>query len=145
MRCAAAFVTMLLLSGCASQPQRPPGQVAIFSTAAGQLLPGASCSVETGGGRWTVQTPETINVGEPRGDLRVVCRREGYRISEVVIRRGTGGYRPGTSRVGVGFGSGVGYRSGVGFSLGFGLPLASSQARYPAQVEVEMTPIDSAQ
>ncbi len=145
MRRAALMLSPFLLAACASQPQRPPGQIEILSTTRGQPLAGANCVAETGAGSWTLQTPATINVGEPRGDLRVVCQRDGYRSSEVVIRGGAGGYGPGGSRIGVGVGSGVGYRSGVGLSLGFGFPLASSRARYPAQVVVEMVPLAPSQ
>lgn len=149
MRRAALMLFPLLLAACASQPQRPPGQIEILSTTRGQSLPGANCVAETGAGSWTLQTPATINVGEPRGDLRVVCQRDGYRSSEVVIRGGAGGAGTGGSRVGVGVGSGVGsgvgYRSGVGLSLGFGFPLASGRSRYPAQVIVEMVPLTPSQ
>ncbi len=145
MRRAALFVFPLLLAACASQPQRPPGQIEIQSTTRGQPLEGARCAVETGAGSWTVQTPATVNVGEPRGDLRVVCQRDGYRSSEVVIRGGAGGYGPGSSRLGVGVGSGIGYGSGVGLSLGFGFPLASGRFQYPAQVVVEMVPLNTLQ
>ncbi len=145
MRRAAPILFPLLLAACASQPQRPPGQIEILSTTRGQPLPGARCVAETGAGSWTLQTPATIQVGEPRGDLRVVCQRDGYRSSEVVIRGGAGGYGPGSSRVGVGVGSGVGYGSGVGLSLGFGFPLASARSRYPAQVVVEMVPLTPSQ
>lgn len=145
MRRAAPLVLPLLLAACASQPQRPPGQIEILSTTRGQPLAGASCVVGTGAGSWTVQTPATVNVGEPRGDLRVVCERDGYRNSEVVIRGGAAGYGPGSSRVGVGVGSGVGIGGGVGLSLGFGFPLASGRTRYPARVVVEMVPLNPPQ
>ncbi len=151
MRRAVLPVVAFLLAACASQPQRPPGQIEILSTTRGQPLAGARCAVDTGAGSWTVQTPATVNVGEPRGDLRVVCQRDGYRSSEVVIRGGAGGYGPGASRVGVGVGSGIGAGSGIGFgsgvglSLGFGFPLASARSRYPAQVVVDMVPLDPPQ
>ncbi len=145
MRAPSLLFTTLLLAACASQPQRPPGQIEILSSAGGQPLAGAECSVETGAGRWTVQTPAVVDVGEPRGDLRVVCRREGYRSSEVLVRSGPGGYGPGASRVGIGVGSGVGYRSGVGLSLGFGFPVAGDRARYTARVVVEMSRQETSQ
>lgn len=145
MRRAAPLVLSLLLAACASQPQRPPGQIEILSTTRGQPLAGARCAVGTGAGSWTVQTPAMVNVGEPRGDLRVVCERDGYRSSEVVIRGGAAGYGPGSSRVGVGVGSGVGIGSGVGLSLGFGFPLASGRSRYPVRVVVDMVPLNPSQ
>ncbi len=144
MRPAVLLLPLLLLASCASQPQRPPGRVNILSTSAGQPLDGAACTVDTGAGRWAVQTPAVIDVGEPSGDLRVICQRPGYRSSEVLIRAGSGS-SPGASRVGVGVGGGTGYRSGVGVSLGFGFPLASGRTRYPAQVVVDMTPLNSTQ
>lgn len=145
IRPAAAASVVTLLAACAGTPDsRPPGQVEIQSVALGQPVSGASCTVETGAGRWTVQTPAVVNVGEPSGDLRVVCERAGYRSSEVLIR-GTAAAGPGSSRIGLGIGSGVGYRSGVGFSLGFGFPLGGSRPRYPERLVVEMTPLNSPQ
>lgn len=132
-----------LLCGCASAPQRPEGQIEILTTAQGTPLSGAECTVETASGSWKVVTPATANVGEPRGDLRVICNRAGYRSSEVQVRVPGSGYVPGSTRVGVGIGGGTwGSHSGLGISLGFGFPLGgnSSRARYPAQVLVDMTP-----
>ncbi len=128
----------VLLGACATSPPRPEGQVEVLTTAKGAPLAGADCTVETGGGSWKLTTPATVNVGEPRGDLRVVCNRSGYRTSEVQIRVPASGYVPGSTRVGVGVGSGWGVHSGVGLSLGFGFPLSGGRARYPAQVVVEM-------
>jgi hypothetical protein len=131
-----------LLCACASAPQRPEGQIEILTTAQGTPLSGAECTVDTASGSWKVVTPAIANVGEPRGDLRVVCNRAGYRSSEVQVRVPGSGYVPGSTRVGVGVGGGTwGSHSGLGISLGFGFPLGgASPARYPAQVLVDMTP-----
>ena len=144
MRWTALVFFSLLLAACASQPQRPPGQIDILSTSRGQSLPGADCTVQTDAGSWTVQTPATVNVGEPRGDLWVVCNRDGYRTSEVIIRAPGSTATAGHSRVGVGVGGGIGRVSGVGVSLGFGLPFGSARTRYPAQVVVDMAPLNPA-
>ncbi len=116
----------VLLASCAST-KPADGRIEILSTARSQPLQGAQCEVETGAGKWTVSTPGSVQVGEPQGDLRVVCNKEGYRTSEVVFRRGSSG-APGATRV------------GVGISLGFGFPLSSGRATYPTQVVVDMTP-----
>lgn len=134
-----AFTAPVLLGACSSTPQRPEGQIEILTTAQGAPLTGAECTVDTGGGSWKLVTPATVNVGEPRGDLRVVCQRAAYRASEVLVRA-PGGYMPGSTRVGVGVGGGFGGHSGVGLSLGFGFPLGGSRPRYPAQVVLDMTP-----
>ncbi len=128
----------VLLASCAST-KPADGRIEILSTARSQPLQGAQCEVETGAGKWTVSTPGSVQVGEPQGDLRVVCNKEGYRTSEVVFRRGSSG-APGATRVGVGMGGGFGGYSGVGISLGFGFPLSSGRATYPTQVVVDMTP-----
>ena len=132
-----------MLCACSSTPQRPEGQIDILTTAQGTPLSGAECTVDTGAGNWKVVTPAVVNVGEPRGDLRVVCNRAGFRTSEVLVRGGAGGYTPGGTRVGVGVGGGSwGSHSGIGISLGFGFPLSGgSRSHYPAQVLVEMTPL----
>ena len=131
-----------LLCACASTPPRPEGQIEILTTAQGTPLSGAECTIDTASGSWKVVTPATANVGEPRGDLRVVCQRAGYRSSEVQVRVPGSGYVPGSTRVGVGVGGGTwGSHSGLGISPGFGFPVGGgSRARYPAQVLVDMTP-----
>ena len=146
MTCRSLFLIIfpVLLYGCANTPQRPEGQVDILTTAQGAPLSGAECTVDTGSGSWKVVTPAVVNVGEPRGDLRVVCNRAGFRTSEVQVRGGNTGYMPGSTRVGVGVGGGGwGSHSGVGISLGFGFPLGGfgRAPRYPAQVLVDMTPL----
>ena len=142
-----AMTLPALLCACSSTPQRPEGQVEILTTAQGAPLSGAECSVDTAAGSWKVVTPAVAEVGEPRGDLRVVCNRAGFRTSEVLIRGGGGGYTPGSTSVGIGMGGGTwGRHSSVGLSLGFGFPLSGgSRTRYPAQVLVDMTPLPEAQ
>ncbi len=143
MRWTALVSCSLLLSACASGPQRPEGLIDILTTTRGQALAGAECTVQTDAGSWTLQTPAAVNVGEPRGDLWVVCNRDGYRTSEVIIRApGRTGAIDGT-RVGVGVGGGFGRTSGIGVSLGMGIPFGSTRTRYPAQVVVDMTFLDT--
>ncbi len=140
----AGITVTALLGACASSPQRPEGEVEILTTAQGAPLSGADCSVDTGAISQTVVTPAVVQLGQPRGDLRVVCNRAGYRSSEVLIRNPGGSYMPGATRVGVGVGGGTWGHSGVGISRGFGFPLAGGRSRYPAQVVVDMTPQASA-
>ena len=130
---------MILLASCAST-KPAEDRIEILTTARSQPLQGAQCEVETGAGQWTVTTPDSVQVGEPKGDLKVVCNKEGYRTSEVIFRRGSSGV-PGATRVGVGMGGGFGGYSGVGISLGFGFPLSSGRATYPSRVVVDMTPM----
>lgn len=143
LRLTALALSSLLIAACASGPQRPEGLIDIQTTTRGQALPGAECTVQTDRGSWTLQTPGAVNVGEPSGDLWVVCNRAGYRTSEVIVRA-PGSAASGT-RVGVGMGGGFGRTSGVGLSLGMGFPLGSSRPRYPAQVVVDLTPLNSPQ
>lgn len=145
MRLVALVVSIAVLVGCASQPQRPPGQVDIAATAQGQPLAGAACTASTLSGSWSVQTPGVVNVGEPNGDLHVVCDHPGFRTSEVIIRAPAGAAGVGGTRVGVGVGGGFGGYSGGGISLGIGFPLMSSRPRYPASVVVDMTPQNPSQ
>lgn len=144
MRWTALVFSPLLLAACATQPQRPPGQIDVSSTTRGQPLAGAECTVQTDTASLTLITPATIDLGEPRGDLWVVCNREGYRTSEVIIRAPGNNSTSSRTRVGVGVGGGIGRTSGVGVSLGLGLPFGSMQARYPAKVVVDLTPLNPA-
>lgn len=134
------FPVLLALSGCVTTPPFD-GRVEILTTSREQALTGADCVVTTDAGSWTVQTPGYATVGDPNGDLRVVCNKSGYRTSEVIHRHSGAGRRPGATRVGVGIGGGSGGYSGVGVSLGFGFPLAGVRSDYPFRVIVDMTPL----
>jgi hypothetical protein len=134
-----------LLVSCASQPSPPAGQLQVLSTAQGKPLTGAVCVVSNLSGSWNVQTPATVEVGEPKGDLRVVCEHPGYRSSEVIYRIPGGTVSNSGTRVSVGVGGGsFGSASGMGVSMGIGLPLGSVRQRYPAQLTVDLTPLNDA-
>ena len=131
------ILTSLLLTACAGLPPYS-GKLTVLTTTKSQPLDDATCVVETGAGRWTVQTPGLVTVGQPAGDLRVVCTKPGYRTSEVIHRNPVG--RTGNSRVGVGVAGGSG-GGGLGISLGMGFPLGGWGNDYPQQVVVDMTPL----
>jgi hypothetical protein len=134
------MLSVLLASGCATKPPFD-GRVEILTTSREQTLTGADCVVTTDAGSWTVQTPGHATVGDPSGDLRVVCNKAGYRTSEVIHRSRAGrGLNASGTRVGVGVGGGLGGYSGVGVSLGFGFPLTGTASDYPSQVTVDMAP-----
>ena len=135
------FTVVVSLSGCVTTPPFD-GRIEILTTSRDQPLAGADCVVTTDAGSWTVQTPAHATVGDPRGDLRVVCNKAGYRTSEVIHRNPSGrGLNSSGTRVGVGIGGGTGGYSGVGVSLGFGFPLAGRRNDYPSQITVDMTPL----
>jgi hypothetical protein len=86
-----------------------------------------------------------VMLGEPSGDLRVVCNHPGYRSSEVIYRLPVEALSNSGTRFSVGVGGGsFGTSSGVGVSMGFGFPLGSSKQRYPAQLTVDLTPAGDA-
>lgn len=128
---------VLALAGCATGGAGN-GNIVLETASNGQAVPGASCVVTNGSGRWDVTTPASVPVGSPIGDLRVVCDRSGYRTSEVVYRP-AGSYGYGGPSVGVGVGGGSG--GGVGVGLGLGFPIGGfGSGGYPSQIVVEMTP-----
>jgi|GEM_PF-533327 len=137
---------VMALVGCATQPSPPAGQLHVVSSAQGKPLSGAACVVSNLSGSWQVTTPGTVIIGEPSGDLRVVCHHPGYRSSEVIYRLPLSAISNSGTRVSVGVGGGsFGSTSGVGVSMGFGFPLGSSKQRYPAQITVDLTPTGDAQ
>lgn len=145
-RIAALGMLVTLLVSCASQPSPPAGQIQVLSTAQGKPLTGAACVVSNLSGSWNVQTPATVMVGDPNGDLRVVCEHPGYRSSEVIYRMPGGGVSKSGTRVNVGVGGGsFGSASGVGVSMGIGFPLGAVRQRYPSQLTVDLTPLSDAQ
>lgn len=140
LKWSSVMLSVLLASGCATKPPFD-GRVEILTTSRDQTLTGADCVVTTDAGSWTVQTPGHATVGDPSGDLRVVCNKAGYRTSEVIHRSRAGrGLNASGTRVGVGVGGGLGGYSGVGVSLGFGFPLTGTASDYPSQVTVDMVP-----
>lgn len=142
LNCRSVMITAVLsLSGCATTPPFE-GRVEVLTTSREQPLAGADCVVTTESGSWTVQTPGYATVGDPNGDLRIVCDKAGYRTSEVIHRNQTGrSLGSGGTRVGVGVGGGLGGYSGVGVSLGIGIPLGRGRSDYPSQVTVDMAPL----
>ena len=139
---------VLALAGCATSQTPPVGQLEVLATSKGKPLAGASCVVSTLAGQWPLQTPATVMVGEPNGDLRVVCDHPSYRSSEVVYRlpgSSLGGIGNSGTRVSVGVGGGTfGSASGVGVSMGIGFPLGGVRQRYPSQLTVDLTPLGDA-
>jgi hypothetical protein len=132
----------LAVAACATPPVN--NDISIETASGGQFLPGASCTVQTAEGSFTVLTPATVPVRQPAGDLRVVCNRPGFRTSEVLYRglgyggyNGYGGY--GGPSVGLGLGGGGG---NVGFGLGLGFPIGGLRNNSgPARIVVDMTPL----
>jgi len=76
----------MTLAACATQSAPPAGQLQVVTLAQGKPLSGAECVVSNLSGSWQVTTPGMVMLGEPNGDLRVVCNHPGYRSSEVVYR-----------------------------------------------------------
>ena len=135
----------MTLAACATQPAPPVGQLQVVTLAQGKPLAGAECVVSNLSGSWQVTTPGMVMLGEPNGDLRVVCNHPGYRSSEVIYRLPVGALSNSGTRVSVGVGGGsFGTSSGVGVSMGLGFPLGSSKQRYPAQLTVDLTPAGDA-
>jgi len=136
---------LVTLAGCAHQPTTPAGQIEVLSTTKGKPLTAAACVVSNLSGSWQITTPGTAIVGEPNGDLRVVCEHPGYRSSGVIYRLPGSAVGNSGTRVSVGVGGGsFGAASGVGVSMGIGFPLGLLRQRYPAQLTVDLTPLGDA-
>jgi hypothetical protein len=143
MRSALIVVCSVVLAACASNPNAPPqGNVEIAVASGGQAVEGAQCSLQTASRRWDdVRPPTVVPVGGPDGELRVACRKAGYRDSEVLYRPSPNAYA-GNPNVGIGLGGGSG-GGGVGVGFGFNLPIggaAGPVGGYPSRITVEMTP-----
>jgi hypothetical protein len=122
----------LALAACATTGSNG-GSILVETVAQGQALNGASCSVSTNGGSWSVTTPASVAIGGANGDLRVICNKPGYRTSELILKPSS--YANPSMGVGIGGGSG-----NVGVGLGFSLPIASGGASYPGRITVNMNP-----
>lgn len=122
----------IALAACATTGSSG-GVIAIETTARGQAMAGAHCTVNTGAGSWNVTTPASVTVGSASGDLRVVCNREGFRTSEMIFRPSS----PFGSSVGLGVGGGGG---NVGVGVGLTFPISLGGGTYPSRVTVDLNP-----
>lgn len=122
-----------VMAGCATS-ESGGDSLLIETVAQGQPLTGASCTVETGNGKWQVTTPGSIVAGPANGDLRIVCDKPGYRTAELAYRMPA---RYGSPGLGLGVGGGSG---GVGVGFGLSFPLGKRRAGYPDHFTVEMNP-----
>jgi hypothetical protein len=125
----------LALTGCATTGPEHRG-IHIETAVGGEPLAGTSCTVSTAAGRWNIVTPATIDVGEPSGDLRVLCEREGFRTAETIHR----GFAVGGGGPSIGLGVAGGSR-GSGASIGMSVPFGQTAVRYPARIRVDMNPL----
>jgi hypothetical protein len=126
----APFFLMLLLAACATTDP-DAGRVSIATESNGQPLDGAQCSVTTSSASWNIVTPAMLVIGRGDGDLRIVCTKQGYRTSELILPPYQ---QPAGSSVGLGMG---GVSGNVGMGLGMSFPLAAD-GYYPARVVVNM-------
>jgi len=143
-RFAALLLSALTMPACASPSQRPEGLIDIHSSLHGQPGAGVECTVRTASGSWNVQTPGTVNVGLPNGDLHVLCTHPEYRASEVIIRAPGSSKGLGGTRISLGASGGFGGHSSAAMALGVGFPISPSMPYYPPKVVVDMTPLDAA-
>jgi hypothetical protein len=124
----------VVLVACAT-PGSGSDTILVETSSNGQPLEGANCLVSTNAGSWNATTPATVPVGSASGDLRVVCNKDGYRMSEVIYRPSS----PTNSNVGIGIGGGSG-GGHVGVGLGLGIPIALGGGYYPSRITVDMNP-----
>lgn len=125
----------IALAACASTGSSD-GRLTIETASRGQAITGANCAVSTGAGNWNVVTPATVLIGSAGGDLRVICNKDGYRPSELIVTPSAPVYSGSNMGVGVAGGSGS---SGIG--VGINLPIGTSGGGgYPSHVTIELTP-----
>ncbi len=126
----AMLLLPLVLGACATG--FGDNKVSIVTAGNGQQFGGASCTVLTNSDRWTVTTPATLTI-PANGELRVVCNKAGYRMSEVRLPP----FGQSGSNMGVGLGGGSG---AVGMGVGFSLPIGTGGGSYPPRIVVDMYP-----
>lgn len=142
MRKALTLLCGVMLAGCATQSDQAAnqGNVEILAISQGQAVTDAHCTVNTVSRRWDdVRPPTVVPVGPADGELRVACRKPGYRDSEVLYRPSPYSYA-GNPNVGFGVGGGSGGVSGVGFGFNFPVSGSGPVGGYPSRIAVEMTP-----
>lgn len=124
----------LLIAACATTGSND-GRALITTATNGQQFDGANCTVTTRSAQWNIITPATLTLGRGDGDLRIVCNKPGYRVSELILPPYG---QPSGSSMGLGVGGGSG---NVGMGLGFSFPLSTGSGYYPGQIVVNMNPL----
>jgi len=122
----------MALAACATTGS-DAGGLTIETVSRGQAVTGANCTVSTSAGNWNVVTPANAAIGSASGDLHVVCNKDGYRPSELILRPSG----PVGSSMGVGVGGGSG---NVGVGVGLNFPISLGGGGYPSHVAVELSP-----
>lgn len=112
----------LLLPGCASIVQGQNQSVSVKTTP----IIGARCALENNKGKWLVpSTPGKVTIHRSYHDLKITCRKKGYRLTEKMIASST------TPMV---FGNVI-----AGGIVGAGIDIATGSAyAYPNEISVPM-------
>lgn len=129
------YLVLLLpvaLAACATAGSGGRG-LTVETASRGQSVGGANCAVSTGGVTWNVVTPATVPIESAGGDLRVVCNKDGYRTSELIVKPSS----PVGSSMGVGVGGGSG---NVGVGVGLNFPISLGGGGFPSHVTIELNP-----
>ncbi len=123
-----AMTLLVLFSGCATLVKGTDQQLTLTTE---KDLEGATCELtDTKGGKWHVDnTPTTMTVQKGDGPMTVICRKEGYKTTTVVVDETVAGATLGNVILGGGIGILVDAASGAA-------------QRYPDQITVWMEPLE---
>jgi len=111
----------LMSSACASIIEGTTQQIAVSTPPAD----GAQCVMKNPEGKWTVTTPGSVKVHKSKGDLEVVCHKDGF--------------QDGTTKVVSHFNGATAGNIILGGVIGVGVDAATgANNNYPKSVEIPM-------
>lgn len=119
---------LLPVVGCASIVDGTHQIVSVQTTAAGDALSGAQCTLKSDKGTWFVNTPGTVTVHRGYDALDVDCKKAGYQPKVVTVNSTTKGMAFGNILFGGLIGAGVDMSDGAAYD-------------YPNLITVPMQPV----
>ncbi len=86
-----ALLVAPLATGCASITGSKTQPVSVTTVCEGAILAGVSCSLTNDKGRWSLKTPEAVQIQKSYGNLSVVCRAGESSGSADFVSKSNGG------------------------------------------------------
>lgn len=123
---AAVAVFGVALSGCATIVKGTTQSISVATPP----VTGATCTLTSSEGTWYVTTPGSVTVHKTKNNIKVLCKKEGYKDADAVILSHFNGATAGNILAGGVIGLGVDAASGANYT-------------YTSSSEIPMAPLDS--
>lgn len=134
----ALVASSVLLSGCASIVKGSTASIAIASPP----VTGATCTLSSGQGSWSVMTPGAVSVERSKEDIQIRCVKDGYQDGIAVIPSNFEGWTVGNLIFGGIIGVGVDAATGAmnDYPNSFQVPMLKAEPAPPAKPSDKAAP-----